>query len=188
MPGGFHIPAELVDREAGGLALIMHAQSLCGTPKRPIMMAQLLLAEWLLTDPATLPAAVEEGGLDVAAVLSGVGVPLPEGALFLLNLTGGAIRLADWTRAYSAGPATSSPAGGGAAEPSAPPPTPIVQGLLGQTPNGRLFRCIRGEGENRYVLTGLGVSVALDRAAATDIVEVLAQALGITVYRPERRG
>ncbi|MCZ4340596.1 hypothetical protein O4H52_03185 [Sphingomonadaceae bacterium G21617-S1] len=221
----FSIPAELVDRESGALALIIHAQGLHGRARGPIRMAQLLLAEWLLTDPAELPGAVETAGIALGEVLAGVIPPSPQAALCLYNLTGGAIRLADWTRFYDrASDQASSPQGDGADRVPAPSPTitrdfvnelgnriritiegpasvsenlltpvevaelvagltarPIVHGRLGETPPGKLFRVIRGEGAEPYILTGLGCSWALTHADAMGMLGELATALKISV-------
>ncbi|WP_347269870.1 hypothetical protein [Rhizorhabdus histidinilytica] len=62
---------------------------------------------------------------------------------------------------------------------------PMVHGRLGETAPGRLFRVIRGDGEDRYILTGLGVSWAMDRGAATAAMIALARALGAEVLFPE---
>lgn len=62
---------------------------------------------------------------------------------------------------------------------------PMVHGRLGEIASGRLFRVIRGDGEDRYILTGLGVSWAMDRGAATAAMIALARALGAEVTFPE---
>jgi hypothetical protein len=194
-PCRFTVPQGLIDREARGLDLIMHARSLWGVPADwPVMMAPYMLAEWIMTDPPALVPAIERGGLNVGGVLAGVDQPSPTAAHFLHNLTGGAIRLADWTRPYS-----------GAGEPAAATSpghfvlvgeneycrtftiSPIVHGKLGERePGSTLFRCIRGEGQNRFVLTGLCVAWALDRGAATSAAQALAGALGLQLVEPEQ--
>lgn len=192
MAGGFEVPTYLIDTEASGRRLIDYVRQILNAPLTgvSITVAHVKLADWLMSDPVTLPRLVEEHGINIAALLSGAAVPAPMQARDLWILTGGAIRLGDWLRPYPDADALapreqSASAGAGAAEiapPAEPAPLspyhpPIVQGRLGEQVAGRLFRCVRGVGENRFLLTGLGVALALDRAAATSAYEVLGQAL-----------
>ncbi|KKC24887.1 hypothetical protein [Sphingomonas sp. SRS2] len=189
---GFDIPASLIEREATGLELIMHARSRWGVPAdMSLTMAQVKLADWLMSDPADLSIAIEAAGIDLGGVLAGTAKLHAEQGLVIYNLTGGLIRLRDWTNSYSAAglpPETLPAAEGddGAASASPAPSSPIIHGTLGARDVGKLFRCIRGEGENRYILTGQGISLALDRGSAADIVSCLANALGIELPEPRR--
>lgn len=192
MTGGFSVPKFLIEAEATGLRLIDYVRQIWGSADRslPLLVGQVKFADWLMSDPAELPALVEAGGIEIDALLI-AGQLSDQHARYLFELTGGAIGPSDWRRLHSSAPATSprdaeALAGAAAAEiappaeaaPLHPSHPPIVQGRLGECPPGRLFRCVRGVGENRFLLTGLGIAMALDRASATAAYEALGQALG----------
>ncbi|ABQ68566.1 hypothetical protein Swit_2207 [Rhizorhabdus wittichii RW1] len=189
MAGGFHIPIYLIEQQASGLQLVHWVRNIWGPrdPDADPTAAVVKLAAWLLAEPARV-GAVEAAGISIADVLGDRIALSPETGRLLHEITGGEIGLHDWTRPYSA--AVSVPHGGPAAEGDdgariAPPtpssPMPFVHGRLGETAPGRLFRVIRGDGEDRYILTGLGVSWAMDRGAAEAALTALADALGAVV-------
>lgn len=194
----FTVPAYLIETEASGRRLIDYIQKIMAPHHGPVTVAHVKLADWMMSDPVMLPALVERSGIDIAALLGGGVALTPEQGAYIFEITGGAIRLADWLRRYPdveglAPREPSASAGAGAAEtappaepaplPLSPDHPPIVQGRLGELASGRLFRCVRGVGENRFLLTGMGVALALDRAAATAAYETLGQALGRDIER-----
>jgi len=169
----FEIPAALIEREATGIELIRHVRSLWGVrADARFFVGTVKFADWLMSDPAGLPGLMAARGINIGAVLADTAVLLPGQVLSINRLSGGAIAIGDWARPFadSAVPDRLEPDREALA---------IVQGTLGAKVSGRLFRCIRGGGENRYILTGQGVSLALDRGSAADIVRCLAEALGI---------
>ncbi|ARR54572.1 hypothetical protein HY78_14600 [Rhizorhabdus wittichii DC-6] len=195
----FTVPAYLIETEASGRRLIDYVRQILDAPlTEGITVGHVKLADWMMSDPVVLPKLVEQGGIAIDALLTDRARLTPEQGAYLFTMTGGAIRLADWLRPYPdveglAPREPSASAGAGAAEtappaepaplPLSPDHPPIVQGRLGEMASGRLFRCVRGVGENRFLLTGMGVALALDRAAATAAYEALGQALGRDIER-----
>lgn len=194
MAGGFHIPSHLIETQAGGRRLIEWVWAIWGdVGGMPELTAgKVKLAGWLMGDHPARVAAVEWIGISITDLLAArVDIDTRQ-AIALEEISGGEIALCDWTKSYSdAGelpPKPPAALGDDAAEfapPAASSPLPIVHGTLGETAIGKLFRCVRGSGQNRYILTGQGISLALDRGSAADIVECLADALGVELV--ERR-
>lgn len=207
--GGFHIPSHMIESGASGLQLVHWVRGVWGTrdPESEPTAAVVKLGGWIMGEPGERTEQIEALQISLADVL-GDRLPVhPVVALDIAKVTGGAIGLLDWTRPYSeasisaaADPQTGMAAeGGAAASLGALPPAepslsagsaaapPIIHGLVGgQCPQGRLFRCLPGPGDNVVTLTGFGASYALPREVAAAIVETLAQALGISVVVPAR--
>jgi hypothetical protein len=213
---GFHVPSYLVETGAGGHRLVDWVRQIWGDAALPAPCpAQLALAGWIMADPPARSRAIEAAGLDIVDLLANRAPITPLTIADLCEITRGAVTLADWPRPYHASPDASpnqAPSGAGGGDlPGAgdtstratPPPTPsaitalddapgiahapIVHGRLGEcAPGSRLFRCIRGEGQNRFILTGQGVALALDRASAADALECLADALEVQILDDPR--
>lgn len=200
MAGGFHIASGLVDRKASGIELIEWARQCWSGEGAFLPVAIVKLADWIMADPTHRPRMVEACGIGLGELLCDKLKATPELALALYNLTGGSIHLVDWTVAHSDAvishdQAAVSPGDGGDRVAPLDPSSPlnpdvhpiVIHGTLGATAIGKLFRVVRGPGRNCFVLTGLGVALALDRGAAMDALEELATALNVTISAPERR-
>lgn len=214
--GGFHIPAALLDREAAGLDLIMHARSLWGVvADAPMSMAQVKLADWLMADPVALTDMIADAGVDLGAVLAGT-PPQPRQALTIYNMTGGLIRLGDWARGHGGGAGAPAVDAGDMPADGAPIVSidsgvtdarfwvsrddvavrSIAGGVtfgpatLGQVEPGPLFRCDADAEGKTFLLAGLSCTWRLDRASATAAATALADALGMTLIPavPVERG
>lgn len=192
--GRFHIPSHLIETQAGGRRLIEWVWAIWGeVGAMPAPSAgRVKLAGWLMGDHPARVAAVELAGISITDLLAArVDIDTAQGVL-LEEVTGGEISLSDWTRPHSdAGdippkaPASLGDDMAAIAPPAVSSPHPIIHGTLGATAMGKLFRCVRGGGNNLFILTGQGISLALDRGSAADIVESLADALGLELM--ERR-
>lgn len=174
----------------------------------PLLAGQVKFADWLMSDPVELPALVEAGGIEIDALLiagqlsdqharylfeltggaigpsdwlrlhSSAPATSPRDAEALAGAAAAEIAPpAEAAPLHPSHPPTAAPISGLSDAPGINHP-PIVQGRLGECSPGRLFRCVRGMGENRFLLTGLGIAMALDRASATAAYEALGQALG----------
>jgi hypothetical protein len=211
MAAGFHIPSFMVETDASGLQLVHWVRGVWGSrdPDADPSEAVVKLAAWLLADRTrigTLESGLKGWGLGIADVLANRMPVTPALARAISEISGCRVGLHDWTRPHSdagivphAIPAALDAGGREQVQPVPPaslPPrivlldegmlpdvamVPIVHGRLGETPPGRLFRVIRGEGSAPYVLTGLGCSWALTHADALGMLAELANALKVRI-------
>jgi len=186
----FHIPAELIERQATAIDVILFVRDERGCPGGAISIAQAKLAEWLLSDPDALPPLLSGNGIDIGHVLSGTPSTIGrEDAEFIGLITGGWIGWTDWFSFHIA-PASEPPEragakGGGAEEVTslALPPVPFWQGRLGETPSGPLFRTIRLFGR-LTMIAGMGLSITLDDSQLAALHAATGEALARRSVRP----
>jgi hypothetical protein len=173
--GAFHLPSWCVGQ--GPEHLIRHCQLEIGRSGEP-SVAVVALANWIVEDPERAAREAQRtssplsmGGV-ITRLLAGEIEPSEQLAESLARMTAGAVKHDEFVRA-ALGVAIEA-----VQVPEPPAPAKTMDGVLGETPPGPLFRAGKAH-DGAIEVRGLGLTFRLGRSGAFALREQLGQALGV---------